>query len=253
MALCEIHRPSDALQKQVGLNVLLPEVGKPPYPVFYLLHGLSDDYTGWLRRSRIEVYVREYPMIVVMPDGFRGWYTKHDNGPDYAHYIAVETVNYIDQFFPTKHTRDARCIGGLSMGGYGALRQGLGFPDRFCSITSHSGAVFPWKREPAVLPAYEQNTIFGPSPEGTDHDLLHLAQTAKHANELPAIHFDCGTEDSPWIEHNRTLHSELGRMRVPHEYSDFPGAHDWDYWDLRIREAIEFHAKQMKAARIPVA
>src|SRR5947208_5810022 len=68
MSLCEVHWKSEVLRKQVGTYVILPDVGRPPFPTFYLLHGLSDDHTAWLRRTRIEWYVRELPLIVVMPD-----------------------------------------------------------------------------------------------------------------------------------------------------------------------------------------
>src|SRR3954469_4028402 len=93
MPLCDVHWFSNVLQKHVGMNVILPDGGKPPFATYYLLHGLSDDYTGWLRRTRIESYVRELPLIVVMPDGFRGFYTDNADGPAYAKYITEELVD----------------------------------------------------------------------------------------------------------------------------------------------------------------
>ena len=62
MSLCEVHWQSQVLRKKLGMYVILPDVGRPPYPTFYLLHGLSDDYTTWLRRTRIEWYVRPTPL-----------------------------------------------------------------------------------------------------------------------------------------------------------------------------------------------
>src|SRR5690606_26525573 len=135
------HWTSKTLGKQVGSFVILPERGKPPFATFYLLHGLSDDYTIWQRRTSIERYVADLPLIVVMPDGFRGFYTKNEVGPDYATYIGQELPDFIERNFPARPARAARCIGGLSMGGYGALRLALGFPDRFASAHSHSGAL----------------------------------------------------------------------------------------------------------------
>src|SRR5438045_2340047 len=122
MALCEVHFFSKLLDKQVAANVIVPEIGEPPFATFYLLHGLSDDYMGWLRRSRIESYALAYPMIVVMPDGYRGFYTDNADGPPYGRYIAQDVLGFIDRTFPTKRDRASRAIGGLSMGGYGALR-----------------------------------------------------------------------------------------------------------------------------------
>src|SRR5262249_12684007 len=117
MSLCEIHWFSKTLEKQVSTIVILPDTGKPPFATYYLLHGLSDDHTIWQRRTRIEWYVRELPMIVVMPDGYRGFYTDYDKGPAYAKYINEELIAFIERNFPAKPARTARCIGGLSMGG----------------------------------------------------------------------------------------------------------------------------------------
>src|ERR1051325_6975207 len=94
-----------------------------------------------MRYSRIESYVRNLPLIVVMPDAFRSFYTNHSNGPAYAKYIAEELPAVIEQNFAAKPDRESRCIGGLSMGGYGALRVGLAYADRYVSINSHSGAL----------------------------------------------------------------------------------------------------------------
>ena len=84
MSLCEVHWKSEVLRKQLGAYVILPDVGRPPFATFYLLHGLSDDHTTWLRRTRVEWYVRELPLIVVMPDGGRGLYTNNAGGPPFA-------------------------------------------------------------------------------------------------------------------------------------------------------------------------
>jgi len=233
--------------------VILPEVGKPPYPTLHLLHGLSDDYTGWTRRTRIEWYVREYPMIVVMPDGFRNWYTHNASGFDHAKYIAEETVDYVDAFLPTTKNRNGRCIGGLSMGGYAALRLSLGYPNRFISASSHSGALIPWNRKPPILDPKEFAGIFGRKPAGSDHDLMTLAKRAKSAGQVPHLRIDCGLSDTPWIENNRTIHRQLSSLKINHEYAEYDGGHDWDYWDLHVREAIEFHAKHLKIKRVAVA
>ena len=100
MALVQVRRHSEVLKKRLELQVLLPDVGTPPFPTLYLLHGLSDDASGFIRKSRIESYVRELPLIVVMPDGFRGWYTRNEGSFDYARYLTEETVDYVERFFP---------------------------------------------------------------------------------------------------------------------------------------------------------
>jgi S-formylglutathione hydrolase FrmB len=252
MALVEAHWSSPTLRKKVGTTLLLPDVGKPPFPVFYLLHGLSDDHTIWTRYTRLEQYVRQLPLVVVMPDGFRGFYTDNANGPAYARYIADDLTGFVERHFPVKTTRSARCIGGLSMGGYGALRIALAHPDRYVSANSHSGAVgygdtFDPKTG-SVLPEWEFRNIFGHSPGSTDHDLRHLVRRAKRAKRLPQLLIDCGTEDF-LLPHNRKFHDDLTRLKVPHTYREFPGDHNWDYWDQHVRDALDFHCKALRLPR----
>ena len=237
--------------------MILPETGTGPFPTFYLLHGLSDDHTVWARRTRIEWYVRDLPLIVVMPDGYRSFYTRPVDGPDFAKHIGEELPAFIERHFQAKAERSARAIGGLSMGGYGALRVGLGHADRFCSVNSHSGAVgwgnFEHKtgsNAPASMRGRgdafmrEMYRIFGDNPIGSDHDLLELAKRARAAGRLPELLLDCGVDDF-LIEDNRTQHALFEAEAIPHIYREFPGVHDWDYWDLHMREALAFHANNL--------
>ena len=258
MPLCDVHWSSSVLAKKVGTYVILPEPGVGgggPWPVYYLLHGLSDEYTVWQRRTRIEWYVRETPMIVVMPDGYRGFYTDNFDGPKYARFMATELIEFVERYFPARRDRAGRCVGGLSMGGYGALRLGLGWPQLYASANSHSGVLMHGSRnaprEDGPLSAEEFRRIFGERPAGTDHDLLALARVAGAAAAkrlaVPKLLLDCGTEDH-LLEDNRIVHREFTRLGVPHEYREFPGAHDWDYWDTHVRDALAFHARVMGIA-----
>jgi len=250
MALIHYHFFSNVLGKQVGATVLLPD-SPGPYATYYLLHGLSDDHTIWHRRTRIEHYVSKLPLAVVMPDGFRGAYTNNDNGPDYADYMIEDVIGSAEKHFNLKKSRSARCIGGLSMGGYGALRLGLGFPDLFCSVNSHSGALLWGSGQVRMAGNRDPDEflrIFGKKPIGTDHDLLALAKKCQKAGKLPKIRIDCGADDF-LIEANRSYIAKLKAMRVPHEYEEFPGVHDWDYWDAHVQQALAFHAKNLKLKR----
>src|ERR1044071_6734116 len=96
-----------------------------PFATFYLLHGLSDDHTIWLRRTSIERYVSSLPLIVVMPDGERGFYTDAQEGFAFESAITKDLISFIDRTFPTKADRSGRAIGGLSMGGDGAVKLAL--------------------------------------------------------------------------------------------------------------------------------
>lgn len=264
MAWAEIHWRSEVLQKQTTMQVLLPRVGRPPFPVFYLLHGLSDDSTAWLRNTRLEWYVRELPLIVVLPDGYRGFYTDNEAGPDYAKHLGRELVDFVDRNFQTQARRAGRAIGGLSMGGYGAMRVGLGFPDRFSSINCHSGAVGrsgadfsseavragKHRDKPKEFVA-ELRRIFGARPMGTSHDLVELAKGARAAGQLPQLQLDCGRADF-LLKDSREYHRSLQKAGIPHEYHEYAGAHDWDYWDRHVQDALKFHGSHLGVKRIPL-
>jgi putative tributyrin esterase len=255
MALVNLRWFSIVLGKQVETNVIVPEHYNGRCATFYLLHGLSDDSTMWLRRTTIELDVAGLPLIVVMPDGARGFYTDNDNGPAYGRHVGVELVDMIDRLFPTIATREKRSIGGLSMGGYGALRTALAYPERFVSANSHSGALgFGAQNEddgptPNVLGNAELQAIFGRRPRGTPHDLGFLAARVKAGNgPMPKLLIDCGTED---FLHKQNLDyvETLKRLDVPHLYREFPGTHSWDYWNEHIKEAIAFHCEAMDVAK----
>ncbi len=248
MSLCQVHWFSQVLLKQVGMYVLLPDGGKPPFATFYLLHGLSDDYTIWLRRTRIEMYAAELPLMVVMPDGFRGFYTNNDEGPAYARYIGEELPCFVERNFPARAERDARFIGGLSMGGYGAMRIAMQYCDRYSFAASHSGAVglgsIALREFDGGFPKEEYRRIFGRSPQGSEHDLIHLAKQARRKKLLPKLMADCGTEDF-LLSQNRKFHADLEKLGVPHSYREHPGEHNWDYWDLHVREVLAEIAKMI--------
>jgi S-formylglutathione hydrolase FrmB len=157
-------------------------------------------------------------------------------------------VQFIERTFPARRERAGRHIGGLSMGGYGAMRAALTYPELYSSVNSHSGALFhgtcDWNvndpNEDRRAFAGEMIQIFGPNPAGSKHDLVTLAARVKAQNLLPRMRIDCGIGDF-LLDASRAMDRELQKLQIPHEYEEFPGEHNWDYWDLHVREAIAFH------------
>jgi len=244
MAFAAIQFYSPVLQKAVSMNVILPEQGGPgPFPVYYLLHGLSDDHSIWSRRTRLEWYVRDWPLIVVMPDGGRSFYCDAVEGPAYETYFLEDVIGFVDRTFHTLAARAGRVIGGLSMGGYGAMKLALKFPDHFCSVVGHSGCYAIARRTPREELGPELLRIFGPNPAGGKDDVFILAENVDRA-KLPAIRFDCGLEDF-LLDDNRAFHAHLKQLGIPHEYEEFPGEHTWTYWDEHVPEALTFHARAL--------
>jgi S-formylglutathione hydrolase FrmB len=149
----------------------------------------------------------------------------------------------VDRFFPTIPERRGRAVGGLSMGGYGAMKLALKYPDRFCSVVSHSSVFDIAGSLTGSDLSAELRRIFGGDPGEGNNDVFRLAESAagKRRRLLPAIRFDCGRDDG-LIEHNRAFHRHLDKLRIKHQYEEFPGTHDWSYWDTHIQEALKFHA-----------
>jgi len=231
---------SEALQKQTQAEILLPDPKMTgPFHVMFLLHGLSDDQSIWMRRTSIERYVADLPLIVVMPDGGRGWYSDAIAGYAYETAIGKELPELVEKTFSTK---GPWCITGLSMGGYGALKLALRYPERFHSAVSHSGALYFGHNEFTGTDAFaaEARRVVGETPAGGVNDLYALVGKLR-PSKMPLVRIDCGTEDF-LLEANRDFHAHLKELGVAHEYSEYPGGHTWDYWDLHVQEALEFHA-----------
>ncbi len=253
MAFCELKYFSKSLQKAIAADILLPEQqieeAHGPFPVLYLLHGLSDDHTLWQRRTSIERYAANLPLVIVMPDGGRGFYCDAQQGVASESAIVKDLIGYVERMFQVRADRNGRVLAGLSMGGYGAVKFALKYPDLFCGAVSHSGAMAFGHRPltPDANPdragfAREMARIVGEHPEGGPNDLYALAQTAVHSLApalLPALRIDCGTEDF-LIEDNRAFHAHLDALGLAHTYLEFEGAHTWEYWDLHIQEALAF-------------
>ena len=247
MAFCELKYFSKSLEKAIAADILLPEKAlQPPFATLYLLHGLSDDHTIWQRRTSIERYVADLPLIVVMPDGGRGFYSDAQQGMAWESAIIKDLIGYVDTLFQTRTDRNGRILAGLSMGGYGAVKFALKFPDLFCAAVSHSGAMaFAHRQFQLDSPesgsyrfAVEFARVVGQDPVGGPDDLYALAKNLAPARR-PALRIDCGIDDF-LIEDNRAFHAYLNEIDFPHEYTEFSGAHTWEYWDLHIQEALRF-------------
>jgi putative tributyrin esterase len=247
MAFATIQYQSRSLQKASAFNIVFPDDPNIPRPwgVYYLLHGLSDDHTIWARRTSIERYVAGLPLVVVMPDGGRGWYTNAAEGSAYEDDLIKDVRGLVERTFPVKAERSGRAIGGLSMGGYGAVKLGLKHHDLFGSVNSHSGAVGLFRdaeRMRQLSPEFVR--IFGPKPADGPEDPFAIVQKIDHGL-IPPMRIDCGTEDF-LLKQNRAFHEHLDDLHVMHEYQEFPGGHDWGYWDEHVRQAIAFHARNLQ-------
>ena len=152
MALIQCDFFSEILGISSSMCVILPQdttnqIGmegshkRQRYPTLYLLHGYSDDYTIWQRRTSIERYVASLGIAVVMPNAGKSYYTDMKKGDKYFTFISQEVPELARSFFPLSEKREDNFIAGLSMGGYGAFKVALTYPERFCAAASLSGSL----------------------------------------------------------------------------------------------------------------
>jgi len=244
MALCTIHFESRSLGKQDAMTVLLPE-GTGPFPVLYLLHGLSGDHTTWTRRTSIERYAAERDLIIVMPEGDRTFYVNdpRPGGPAWEDHMVEDVIGFVDRTFRTVASRRGRAVAGLSMGGYGAMMLAMRHPKVFSVAAAHSGAFLfvhgPSMEQPGVT---ELSLAMDPK----QYDLWELAQRLSRRKQDLALRFDCGKQD--WlIGSNRKFHRHLERLGVSHEYAEHAGVHEWAYWDAHVCDTLDFVGRHLRS------
>jgi putative tributyrin esterase len=248
-----IDYKSDALNAKAPFNVILPvgyDQSARRYPVLLLLHGLTGHYSDWVLNTNVVLYARKYPLIIVMPEGGDGWYT---NGvapnTKYEDYIFKEMIPYVNSHYRTLPETRSWTVAGLSMGGYGAMKFALKYPDKFAVAASMSGALSAPEWKDAEMGTWQPvpislHAIFGPegAPAHAANSLPVLLDQAK--GPLPFLYLDCGTEDG-LLATNRKFADLLQSKKIAHEYRERPGIHDWIEWDHQIREVLELIAEQL--------
>lgn len=253
MALAELNFFSEALGVQTEVYVIIPqksssgEIGiktntqNEKYKCLYLLHGLSDNHTIWLRRTSIERYAQEYGICVVMPFADRSFYTDMKYGGKYYTYIAKELPRIIREFFNVSEKREDNFIAGLSMGGYGALKIGMRECDSFCacaglsSVADIVGLADTFKD--VYIPIFGEDICI-PDTE----NLFTVAESCNKNPNKPRIYMGVGTEDFMYRE-NLKLKEHLEALDFDFTYRESSGTHSWAFWDEYIQYVLEWMLK----------
>ena len=246
--LLELNFSSKELKKSTQVNVLIPDSIKEGemLKTVWLLHGLAGDFKSWMRYSAIERYANQHHLAVIMPDADRSWYANTAYGRNYFNYIAKELPELCRKTFKMlSGNREDQIVAGLSMGGYGAFKLALTYPEQYGYCISLSGSLdITRKGRPCDL--NEWRSIFGfdlESPlalEGTEHDLFTLAQkNKKEGTVFPEIFMWCGTEDS-LMAVNQQFEEHLLTLGVAHICKYSEGDHSWKWWDLHIQDALNW-------------
>jgi putative tributyrin esterase len=245
MAFIECHFTSHVLGISTTMNVILPQSAyddsTPKFPTLYLLHGLSDDHSGWMRRTSIERYAEQYRLAIVMPAVNRSFYTDMVQGHRYWTFVTEELPQIARSMFPLSALREHNYVAGLSMGGYGALKIAMTLPEKYSAGASLSGvtdvSTFAERRDREELAR-----IFGDLLQlpGSKHDLFALAnQQTSSQGVKPLLYQCCGTEDFLY-EDNVRFRDYCRKIGLAVTYEEESGVHDWAYWDYKIQRVLEW-------------
>ena len=243
---------SSLVRKVLPYSVVLPRgyglitSRRTRYPVLYLLHGWSENYSSWLQNTGLSQYASEHRLIIVTPEGNNGWYTDSAtiSSDQYETYVLKELIPDVDKRYRTIADRRGRGIAGNSMGGYGAIKFGLKSPEMFSLAGSMSGALDASKRtdEASLMATFGEPN----NPARETNDLQKLAREFPQERRplLPYLYLDCGSDD-PWLATNRDFVNILLERKMVHEYRQLPGRHIWNYWDRQLPEVLRVAADRM--------
>ncbi|MBQ7183493.1 MAG: esterase family protein [Clostridia bacterium] len=245
MAFIQASFFSKALGTASTLWALIPEDAAGDIRVLTLLHGYSDDHTIWLRRTALERYTYGQDLAVIMPAVDHSYYCDEKRGRPYWDYVSRELPEVTEKLFRLAPGREGNFVAGLSMGGYGAMRLALTFPERYAAAGSFSGAV-DIRRMAARKPDDAQRIFGGEDPEKTGADLYALMKMNASRPLRPRLYLSCGTEDFLYGEHCAFWPAlEENGWDVTHR--EIPGrAHEWALWDDEVRRFIGLIAPEKK-------
>jgi len=238
---------NSGMHKAIKCVVIIPDNYKKDtthFPVVYLLHGYSGKYSDWIRKMpELVELATTNKMLIVCPDGgFSSWYfdSPVDSTFKFETYVATEVVNYIDKNYRTIANKNHRAITGLSMGGHGALFLALRHPDIFGAAGSMSGGVdlSESRNRFDVMKRIGDTTIYA----NNWHDYSVVNVIENYTTTPVKIIFDCGIKDI-FINGNRLLNQKMLELKIPHEYIERPGEHNWDYWKNAVGYELYFFRK----------
>lgn len=250
MPLIDCDFSSVSLGVSASVRVILPQEGNyragvpsRRYPTLWLLHGLSDDHTAWTRQTAIERHASQYQLAVVMPAVNRSYYADMEAGPAYFTYVSEELPTLMRAWFPLSAERADNFVAGLSMGGFGAFKLALNYPDRYAAAASLSGALMRHSGPIDAELSRDLALAYGTQGDqvGSVSDIY--AQAEKVARlplpARPALYQWCGVDDFPY-ECNLEFREHASNIGLDLLHEEGPGGHTWDRWDACIERVLNW-------------
>lgn len=259
MAIIEVNFISKCLMRTVTFNAIIPvdkfgpqaeDAEQKPLKTLYLLHGIFGNYTDWVNGTRIQAWAEANDLAVIMPSGENRFYLDDEkSGELYGEFIGKELVEFTRKLFPLSDKREDTFIAGLSMGGYGAIRNGLKYAENFGCVIGLSAALVhdTWKDADNSAPIFTfrrnyYEAVFGEydKVKGSDKDPKALLLKLKEEGRpVPKMYLCCGTEDG-LVTANRDFRDFLNENGVDLTYVEGPGKHDWVFWDTYIKKVLDW-------------
>lgn len=257
MAQLKVDFMSKALMRTVSINVILPvdkvffekEEEVKPFKTLYLLHGIFGNNSDWISGTRIQSWAQEKNIAVVMPSGENKFYINNEYTCErFSDFIGEELVEITRKMFNLSNRREDTFIAGLSMGGYGAIINGLKFNNTFGYVAGLSSALIlddvlsGEEGISAIMGGRQYYTgIFGDLSKlrGSDKDYEALAKELSNSKNAPKMYLCCGTEDQ-LINANRRFRDLLLDNNFDVTYVEGPGEHNWYFWDEYILKVLEW-------------
>ena len=251
MALIQLNYLSQALFRTVPVNVILPvdrmiagtdryqnEKGRQ-YKTLYLLHGLQGNYTDWVSQTRIYKWAEEKNLAVVMPSGDNSFYFQSRTPwNDYGTFIGEELVDMTRRMFPLADKREDTFLAGLSMGGFGALRNGTVYSETFSHVAALSAAVHIFedtseKANNGLFDNKKAAAATDKNPRVAVEDMLSAHR------EAPKYYMACGTKDD-LMPANVAFRDFLRAKGLDVTWDEENYGHEWDFWDSQIHKVLDW-------------
>lgn len=257
MACIRMTLRSRVLDMDTVVNAVIPydyfdRTGKPGAVrrTLYLLHGLRQNADAWQRMSSAERYANYYGYALIMPDGQRSFYTDMAYGSRFFTYLTEELPETMKSMLNIPADRAHTFVGGLSMGGYGALKCALQRPDLYAGAMCFSSGFFTLNRPELLIENgyYRRNELEGVLGEklqaSPPDDLTARMRSWPQEQDKPLLYLACGTED-PLHPLNTEMHKQLRENRFDVYYQEWPGIHDWRFWDAALEKGMIYMKDRM--------
>ena len=247
MAFITMNYASKQLKMDTLLTIITPHSARmegiplSQRKVLWLLHGLSGDANSWPRYSRIEEYARDNDLVVIMPSGARSMYCDDVLGQNYFSYIAEELPEYMSLVFNLSRKKEDNYIAGLSMGGLGAMKIALTYPERYSAVGSFSG-LLDFEPMMANIDAAVENEFpfLLPAKDDIKNSPLNppALLDAKKDKDIK-IYVACGLQDD-LLYTNQTFKDRADELGIDIKFVLEDGTHVWEFWDRHVKLFIDY-------------